>query len=421
MNNELLAVVSYLERDRGVSREIIVQAIESAIQQSAKHSLDVSDALRVSIDRRTLEIKAHDTLTVSSTKRGPGYIHPTLARRFTAMPIEGSSIEIEIPTAKLGRIAATSARQMILQKIREAERKNVYDEFKNRVGDIVNGTVKHIDRRDLYIDLGRCEAVMPAKERIPTEEYNVGDTVRAYVYRVAQNDKGPSIILSRACPEFVKTLFSLEVSEIADGIVEIMSVARDPGFRSKIAVKTMDDKIDPIGACVGQRGSRVHNIMRELNGEKIDIVRWSSDICDYVAHALQPARLESIEIAQDAPRTIYATVSPDQLSLAIGKRGQNVRLTTKLTGWRVNIEKTAGQESFAEQRQSAIRRLSEVLEISDETAQTLVDNGFLTPDGVLASDEPYIAQVCGFDPATTHSLFVTAQAVVDARQNYSEA
>lgn len=418
MNNELLAVVSYLERDRGVSREIIVQAIESAIQQSAKHSLDVSDALRVSIDRRTLEIKAYDTKIISSSKRGPDYIHPAIARRYTQMPVEGTTLEIEIPTAKLGRIAATSARQMILQKIREAERKNVYDEYKNRIGDIVNGTVKHIDRRDLYIDLGRCEAVMPAKERIPTEDYNIGDTIRAYVYRVAQNEKGPSIILSRACPEFVKTLFSLEVSEIADGIVEIMSVARDPGFRSKISVKTMDEKIDPIGACVGQRGSRVHNIMRELSGEKIDIVRWSDNICEYVTHALQPATLASIEIAQDAPRTIYATVAPNQLSLAIGKHGQNVRLTTKLTGWRVNIEKVAGQESFAEQRESAIRHLSKVLEIDESTAVTLVENGFLTPDGVLASDEPYVAQACGFDPATVRNIFATAQAVVDSRQNY---
>jgi N utilization substance protein A len=295
-------------------------------------------------------------------------------------------LEIEIPPAKLGRIAAQTARQMILQKIREAERKNVYDEYKDRIGDVVSGTVRQISHRDLIIELGKTEAILPSTERIPTEEYNVGDRIRAYVFRVQAGANGPAVVLSRACPEFVKTLFRLEVSEIADGIVEVMGVARDPGFRSKIAVKTLDEKVDPVGACVGLRGVRVRNIVRELNGEKIDIVRWSDDIKQYVTQALAPARLEGVAFDPDDQRTVHVIVAPDQLSLAIGKRGQNVRLTSKLTGWRVDIQKSGEVVTFEEQCASAIAELAEVLDISKETAATLVANGFLTTDGIIEAD-----------------------------------
>ena len=323
MNNELLSIISYLERDRGVNREIIIQAIESAIQQAARKSLEVSNDLRVQIDRKSLAINAYDTVVVSDEDTGLGFLSLRKAKMLKPDVKAGDTLEVEIPPAKLGRIAAQTARQMILQKIREAERKNVYDEYKDRIGDIVSGTIRQISHRDLIIDLGKTEAILPSKERIPTEEYNVGDRIRAYVFRVQSGANGPAVVLSRACPEFVKTLFRLEVSEIADGIVEVMGVARDPGFRSKIAVKTLDEKVDPVGACVGLRGVRVRNIVRELNGEKIDIVRWSDDIKQYVTQALAPARLEGLAIDPDEPRTVHVTVAPDQLSLAIGKRGQN--------------------------------------------------------------------------------------------------
>jgi len=323
---------------------------------------------------------------------------------------QGETLEIEVPPAKLGRIAAQTARQMILQKIREAERKNVYDEYKDRIGDIVSGTVRQISHRDLIIDLGKTEAILPAKERIPTEEYNVGDRIRAYVFRVQAGANGPAVVLSRACQEFVKTLFRLEVSEIADGIVEVMGVARDPGFRSKIAVKTLDEKVDPVGACVGLRGVRVRNIVRELNGEKIDIVRWSDDIKQYVTQALAPARLEGVVIHPDESRTVLVTVAPDQLSLAIGKRGQNVRLTSKLTGWRVDIQKSGEVVSFEEQRESAISELAEVLDISAETASTLVANGFLTTEGIVEVEVSYLQEVTGLDEQTARSIWAAAQA-----------
>ena len=222
MSNELLSIISYLERDRGVNREIIIQAIESAIQQAARKSLDVSDALRVDVDRKTLKIRAFDTVVVSETESGAGLLPLRQARQLKRDVQPGDTLDVEIPPSHLGRIAAQTARQMILQKIREAERKNVYDEYKDRIGDIVSGTVRQIIHRDLIVELGKTEAILPAKERLPNEEYSIGDRLRAYVYRVQSGANGPAVVLSRACSEFVKALFRLEVAEIADGIVEVM-------------------------------------------------------------------------------------------------------------------------------------------------------------------------------------------------------
>ena len=414
MNNELLSIISYLERDRGVDREIIIQAIESAIQQAARKSLDVTNDLRVEIDRKTLSIKAFDTVVASDEDEGLGLISMRQARRIKPDVQPNDLIEIEIPPGRLGRIAAQTARQMILQKIREAERKNVYDEYKDRIGDIVSGTICQITHRDLIIELGKTEAILPAKERMPNEEYNVGDRVRAYVQRVQAASNGPAVVLSRSCADFVKTLFCLEVSEIADDIVEVMGVARDAGYRSKIAVRTLDEKVDPVGACVGLRGVRVRNIVRELNGEKIDIVRWSDDIKQYVAQALAPAKFESIEIGEageDGRRTIHVTVRPDQLSLAIGKRGQNVRLTSRLTGWRVDIQKIEEEVPFETRRENAITELAEVMDLSPEEAAKLVDNGFLTTDGIVEVEISYLQEICGFDEITASKIWAAASAV----------
>jgi N utilization substance protein A len=410
MNNELLSIISYLERDRGVNRDIIIQAIESAIQQAARKSLEVSNDLRVVIDRKNLSIKAFDTVVVSDEDTGVSFISLRKARTLKRDAQPGDSLDVEIPPSHLGRIAAQTARQMILQKIREAERKNVYDEYKDRIGDIVSGTVRQIIHRDLIVELGKTEAILQAKERIPTEEFNVGDRIRAYVHRVQPGVNGPSVVLSRACSDFVKTLFRLEVSEIADGIVEVMGVARDPGYRSKIAVKTLDEKVDPVGACVGLRGVRVRNIVRELNGEKIDIVRWSEDIKQYVTQALAPAKLESIVVDPDEARTVHVTVAPDQLSLAIGKRGQNVRLSSKLTGWRISIQKSGEEVSFEEQRHTAVKELAEVLDISEAVATTLVSNGFLTTDGIIEAEIPYLQEVTGLDEETARKIWLAAQA-----------
>ena len=409
MNSELMTVINYLERDRGVNREVIIQAIESALLSAARKTIGVSNDVQVTIDRKTLEVRAFDTLVATDEDTGLGFISMRKARDLKADVQPGDSITLEIPPEKLGRIAAQTARQMILQKIRQAERDHVYEEYKDRVGDIVSGTVRQIAHRDLIVDIGKAEAIIPAKDRIPTEEYQIGDRVRAYIAKVQSGSTGPALVLSRSCPEFVKALFRLEVSEIADGIVEVMGVARDPGFRSKIAVRSNDDKVDPVGACVGLRGTRVKNIVRELSGEKIDIVRWSDDIRQYITQALSPARLTEIEIDPNEYNTVDITVDPDQLSLAIGRHGQNVRLTAKLTGWRVNIKKNE-TETFEDQVTHAIEQLAVIPGISREEADTLVKNGFLNSDGILAAEIPYIQEATGFDETTAKRIWDAAAA-----------
>ena len=407
MNSELMTVINYLERDRGVDREVIIQAIESALLSAARKTIGVSNDVQVTIDRKTLQVRAFDTLVATDEDTGLGFMSMRKAREMKADVQPGDTVTLEIPPEKLGRIAAQTARQMILQKIRQAERDHVFEEYKDRVGDIVSGTVRQIAHRDLIVDIGKAEAIIPAKERIPTEEYQIGDRVRAYILKVQSSSTGPALVLSRACPEFVKALFRLEVSEIADGIVEVMGVARDPGFRSKIAVRSNDDKVDPVGACVGLRGTRVKNIVRELSGEKIDIVRWSEDIRQYITQALSPARLTEIEIDPNEYNTVDITVDPDQLSLAIGRHGQNVRLTAKLTGWRVNIKKNE-TETFEEQVTHAIEHLAGIPGISREEADALVKNGFLTADGILAAEIPYIQEATGFDETTARRIWNAA-------------
>ena len=279
MNNQLLAVVQHIEAERGVSREIVLTAIEQAICQAARRNREVTEDLRVVIDRKNLALHVYDTLVCSEDKRGGGFIPLARARAmFKDRDLKaGDTVEVEMPASRLGRIAAQTSRQMIMQKIRDAERTNTFSEYKDRIGDIVSGTVSAISHRDLFVTVGKTEMILPAKERIPSEDFGVGDTIRALVLRVDTDERGrgPSVVLSRSNGKFLEALFRLEVSEISDGVVEIMGVARDPGYRAKIAVRTANENVDPVGACVGQRGNRVRNIVNELNGEKIDIVRWS--------------------------------------------------------------------------------------------------------------------------------------------------
>ena len=413
MNSQLLAVVQHIESERGVSREIVLTAIEQAISQAARKNRDVTNDLRVVIDRKDLSLHVYDTLVCSNEETGPGFIPLAKAVRFNhGNPVhEGDTVEVEMPAARLGRIAAQTSRQVIMQKIREAERTNTVSEYKDRVGDIVSGTVSAVSHRDTYVTVGKTEMILPGKERIPTEEFQVGDTVRAIILRVDTDAKGPSVILSRASGKFVEALFRLEVSEISDGVVEIMGVSRDPGYRAKLAVRTSNENVDPVGACVGQRGSRVRAIVNELSGEKIDIVRWNEDIRQYVAQALAPAKLESIEVDPVQPNTVHVVAAPDQYSLAIGKRGQNVRLTTKLTGWHVEIRKSMATASFEDQKAAAIRDLAETFSISSKVATQIADAGFLTIDGIVEEDEASFIASTGLDEVTAKGVYAAAQAV----------
>ena len=418
MNNQLLAVVQHIESERGVSREIVLTAIEQAIQQAARKNRDVTNDLRVAIDRKDLSLHVFDTLVASDEDTGPGFITIAQATRFNhGNPVrEGDTIEIEMPASRLGRIAAQTSRQMIMQKIREAERANTLSEYKDRVGDIVSGTVSAISHRDTYVTVGKTEMLLRGKERIPTEEFQVGDPIRAIILRVESDTKGtsvakgPSVILSRASNKFLEALFHLEVSEISDGVVEIMGVSRDPGYRAKLAVRTANENVDPVGACVGQRGSRVKSIVNELSGEKIDIVRWNEDIRQYVAQALAPARLESIEVDPVQPNTVHVVAAPDQYSLAIGKRGQNVRLTTKLTGWHVEIRKSMATASFEDQKAEAIRVLADTFSVSTAVATQMADAGYLTIDGIADEDEASFIAATGLDEVTAKGVYAAARA-----------
>ena len=410
-NNELLTVINYMERERGVSRELIIQAIESALEAASRRSLGIAGDMRVTIDRKTLAVKGFQTVTVSEDETGPEMVSLRKAREIKPDAMPGEEIEVELPPTQIGRIGAQNARQMIMQKIRQAERDNAYVEYKDRIGDVVSATVRQVARRDLVMDIGKVEAILPARERLPKEEFDVGDTLRAYVYKVQPSVTGSSVILSRACPEFVKALFRIEVSEIAEGIVEVMGVARDPGVRAKIAVRSHDEKVDPVGACVGLRGTRVRSIVRELNGERIDIIRWSDDIRLYATQALSPARLSSVTVVSENPRILRVLVDPDQLSLAIGRQGQNVRLTSKLLGWKVDIQRADMAESFESRVAQAVEELARIEGISPAEAEVLVKNGFLTADGILDAEVPYIQEATGLSEEAVRRIWNAAKAV----------
>lgn len=413
MNSQLLAVVQHIEAERGVSREIVLTAIEQALAQAAKKNHDVTNDLRVVIDRKDLSLHVFDTFVCSDEDTGPGFISLERAKRFNkGVPVkEGQTIEVEMPASRLGRIAAQTSRQMIMQKIRDAERTNTFSEYRDRIGDIVSGTVSAVSHRDIYVTVGKTEMVLPAKERIPTEEFQVGDPIRAIILRVDPEAKGASVVISRSSGKFLEALFRLEVSEISDGVVEIMGVSRDPGFRAKIAVRTANENVDPVGACVGQRGSRVRAIVSELSGEKIDIVRWNEDVRQYVAAALAPAKLESIEVDPVAPNTVHVVTPGDQYSLAIGKRGQNIRLTTKLTGWHIEVKRSMAAASFEDQKAEAIKELAETFSVSTAIATQMADAGFLTVEGIVEDDEASFIAATGLDEVTAKGVYAAAQAV----------
>jgi N utilization substance protein A len=299
----------------------------------------------------------------------------------------GDEVEKEVTPTGFGRIASQYAKQALMQKIRQAEKSLIFTEFKDRVGDIVSGSVRRFDRSDVILDLGKYEALLPNRERVPTEEYQVGERIRCYVKAVEEGPHGPEIILSRADPRFIIKLFQVEVSEISDGTIEIKGIAREPGFRTKMAVYSRDPKVDPVGACVGMRGQRVKNIVRELNNEKVDVIPWSADIRAFVTKALEPAKLKSIDVDEKRKR-LSILVAEDQLSLAIGKRGQNARLTSKLTGWEVDIDaEEVVTKGFEEKVADAIQALAAIPGVTREQADALLHAGLTRLEDLLSADE----------------------------------
>ncbi len=420
MNNELIAILNYMEKERGIERETLIEAVEFALQSATRKDSATNDDLRVAIDRDSCDIKAYAMRLVVESDPGEDEITLSEAKKIQPDVQVGDEIEVEVTQANLGRIAAQTAKQAITQRIRQAEREMVFDEYKDRAGDIVSGAVRQFNRSDIIIDLGRAEAVLPSRERVPTEEYQIGDRIRAYVVSVQNNQIGPAITLSRSHPDFVRRLFELEVSEIADGVVEIKGIAREPGYRTKIAVVSNDAKVDPVGACVGMRGMRVKNIVRELSGEKIDIIRWSDDTKTYVINALSPARLAKVDINEEE-HVVHVIADPDQLSLAIGKRGQNVRLSAKLLGWKIDIHKDESAISFEEKVALAIERLAAIDGISEETAQALVGAGFLSEEGILAAEPQDLAEMLDIDVEDARGVYSAVEARQQADAGTTEA
>jgi N utilization substance protein A len=346
------------------------------------------------IDPKSGDIKAFAKLVVSDKVTSKhDQISLFDARRIKSDVQLGEELEVEVTPADFGRIASQNAKQALMQHIRRAEKELIYTEFKDRTGDIVSGTVRRFERSDVTVDLGKFEALLPNRERVPTEEYQVGERIRCYVKAVENGPHGPEIILSRADPNFVIKLFQLEVSEISDGTIEIKGIARESGFRTKLAVYSRDDKVDPVGACVGLRGQRVKNIVRELNNEKVDIIKWDPNIKTYITNALNPAKLKSFEV-NEASRRVKVLVSEDQLSLAIGKRGQNARLSSKLTGWHVDIEaEPIVTMGFEEKVAQAVEAVASIPGITREQADVLVHHGLKSLEDLLQAEVSDLVEI----------------------------
>ncbi len=403
MSSEILSVLEYMEKEKGIDREDMIAAIASAIRSSATKSLVSGQDIRVEINPRTGALKAWAVYAVVDSVGDPqAEIHIEKAREIAPQAEVGGTIERPIEPQVLGRIAAQTAKQAIMQRIRQFEKERIYDDYKDQIGDIVNGTVRRRERGDLIVDLGRAEAIMPPRERIPGEDYGPGERIRCLLLTIESGNRGPDLILSRANINFVRRLFELEVAEIADGTVKVEAMAREPGYRTKVAVRSNDPKVDPVGACVGARGGRVKSIVRELGGEKVDIIKYESDPLAMLNEALKPAVPRNVTV-NEAQRRIYFEVSEDDLSIAIGRRGQNARLTSRLLGWKLDIGKEErAPVGFDEKVAQSIQHFTRI-GISKDIAARIVQAGLNSPEafeGVEAGDLGDI----GFNPQEAEQI-----------------
>lgn len=398
---ELLQIADAVAREKSIDKEIVLEAMADAIQKAARSRYGLETNIRADINAKTGEIKLQRLMeVVEVVEDHPTQISLKDAQARNPESQVGDFIAEPLPPMDFGRIAAQSAKQVIVQKVREAERDRQFDEYKDRIGEIVNGSVKRVEYGNVIVDLGRGEAIIRRDELIPRENYKYGDRVRAYVYDVRREQRGPQIFLSRTHPQFMSKLFTMEVPEIYDGIIELRSVARDPGSRAKIAVISSDSSIDPVGACVGMRGSRVQAVVGELQGEKIDIIPWSPDPASFIVNALQPAEVAKVVLDEEAER-IEVVVPDEQLSLAIGRRGQNVRLASQLTGWDIDIL-TEQEESERRQKEFSERSelFMEALNVDEMVGQVLASEGFSSVEEVAYVDQDEIASIDGFDDDT---------------------
>jgi N utilization substance protein A len=421
---EMLQVADAVAREKGIDREIVLEAMEEAIQKAGRSKYGIDHDIRVKIDRNSGAIEMFRYREVVQTIEDPELENVQLtldeAKRIEKDIKIGEFIIDPLPPLDFGRIAAQTAKQVILQKVREAERERMFEEYKDRAGEIISGVVKRVEYGNVTIDLGRAEAYMRRDETLPREHFKNGDRVRGYIYDVRQEPRGPQIFVSRTHPEFMAGLFKQEVPEIYDGIITIKAVARDPGSRAKIAVISKDGSIDPVGACVGMRGSRVQAVVNELQGEKIDIINWTEDTASFVVSALAPADIEKV-IMDDEKNRIEVVVPEDQLSLAIGRRGQNVRLASILSGWDIDIMTEAEE---AERRQQETKERSALfmsaLDVDEVIAHLLVVEGFASIIDIVETSTDEIARIEGFDEDVATELKNRAQLWLDAKAEENE-
>lgn len=430
---ELLQIADAVAREKNIDKEIVVEAIEEAIQKGAKSRYGAHHDIRAKIDIKTGEMLLTRHVTIVEDDWQPedeleefndsAMVRLTDAMKRDPEAVVGKEYIEVLPPFEFGRVQTQMARQVVTGKVREAERANQYEEFKDRVGEIVNGTVKRVEYGNTIVDLGRGEGIMRRNDSIPREVFNIGDRIRTYIYDVRAEAKGPQVMLSRAHPGFMAKLFAQEVPEVYDGVIEIRAAARDAGSRAKMAVLSNDSSIDPVGACVGMRGSRVQAVVAELQGEKIDIIQWNPDEPTFIVNALAPAEVSKVVLDEEADR-VEVVVPDEQLSLAIGRRGQNVRLASQLTGWQIDII-TESQDSERRQREFAERTtlFQEALDVDEVIAQLLVTEGFATIEDLAFIDPYEISEIEGFDEDTAEELqaratdFLAKQAaVLDAKR-----
>jgi N utilization substance protein A len=413
---ELLQIADAVARDKNIDKTVVIEAMEEAMQRAAKARYGSENEIRVTIDPKTGETHVSRYLNVVDLVENDKTeisLKDALLRNDAAMV--GDIIAETLPPVDFSRIAAQAAKQVIVQKVRDAERERQYEEFKDRIGEIIHGIVKRVEFGSVVVDLGRAEGVVRRDEMIPRENFKTGDRIRAYIYDVRRETRGPQIFLSRSHPQFMVRLFAQEVPEIYDGIIEIRAVARDPGSRAKIAVISKDSSIDPVGACVGMRGVRVQAVVQELQGERIDIIPWSNEAATFIVNALAPAEVSKVVLDEDTHRT-EVVVPDEQLSLAIGRRGQNVRLASQLTGWQLDIL-TEAEESERRQKEFAERTtlFMESLDVDETVAQLLASEGFGSIEDVAYVPLNELASVEGFDEDTAQELQTRALEFIEAK------
>jgi N utilization substance protein A len=409
MAQNLNYIIEQVGRDKGIDKKVIIEALESAVLTASRKKFGPQRDIEAHYNEETGEVELFQFMNVvGSVEDEETEISLEEARRLDEEVELGDSLGMKLDTSDFGRIAAQTAKQVIIQRVRDAERENIYNDFKDKKGEIVTGNVQRFERGNLYIGIGRAEAVLYSREQIPGESYRQGERIRAYILDVQKTSRGPQIFLSRTHPGLLMRLFELEVPEIVEGIIKIVSAAREPRERAKIAVYTRDSDVDPVGACVGMRGSRVQSVVQELRGERIDIVPYAEDPAQYVCNALSPAKISTVYI-DDENRYMEVIVPDDQLSLAIGKKGQNVRLASKLTGWKIDIKSESRMEKLSEEIREALKTIPNV---GDVMARVLYNEGYRSIEDIANADPEELARKAGVGRKNVEKIVTSAREMV---------